>query len=102
MAGSWPSVALEARPETGCGRQGYILPFTGLDASHCQVTVRQLGNAFVPITWNANVAGQADIKVGIEGPLPEAAYFVIERLADTRPPLRSEFRRKSDIEQLAL
>ena len=40
------------------------------------VTVRQLRQVFVALTRNRNVPRHADVKVGIEGPLPEPPNFV--------------------------
>src|SRR5262245_264978 len=73
---SRPHQTLEACPEADFSLQGRGLAGTALEARLYCVTVGQLRYLFVPLPRKRDVPCQADIKVGIEGPLPVPANFV--------------------------
>src|SRR5262249_37671564 len=68
---------LEARPEAEFSLQGGGLAGTILEARLLQVTVGQLRQLVEALPHNRGVPREADIKVGIEGPLPVATQFVV-------------------------
>jgi hypothetical protein len=65
--------ALEAHPETEFCLQGRGLAATELEARLLRVTVSHLRQLFEALPRDCSVPRQADVKVGLEGPLPKAS-----------------------------